>query len=109
MILEITIDNSQITNWKEQGIYINKSGTLNLIDISAEAKDFNTRLQQCEDNIEEYLAMRESFINNRISERKKNRNIYWYLKRIKPRYAKLILDMWKNRELYKGNVCKYFE
>lgn len=107
MILELTIENNQIIDWREQIIYIDKNSLLKLVDADDDVKEYNSQLKSCEENADGYIAMRQRILRDRIKERKSKRNFSWYLKRLRPRYVQLILDMRKNSRLYKENVCKY--
>lgn len=107
MILELTIENNQIIDWREQIIYIDKNSVLKLVDADDDVKEYNSQLRSCEDNADGYIAMRQRILGDRIKERKSKRNLTWYLKRLRTRYVQLILDMRKNSRLYNENVCKY--
>lgn len=107
MILELTIENNLIKDWKEQLIHIGNDGCISLINSYDDLiKPYNEGLKACESN-PEYEVARKGVINARLSERRSKRNIVWVLKRLRPRYIKLILDMRRNSKLYVANVTKY--
>ena len=107
MILELTIQNNQVIDWREQIVYISKNGPLKLITADDNIIQYNSQLVSCEHDVNEYLSVRQSILNERIKERKSKRNLSWYLKRLRPRYVQLILDMRRNSRLYHENVGKY--
>ena len=107
MILELKIDNNQVIEWQEHIIYISKDGIIHLVNGDNDLEEYNSKLVHCEDNCQEYEASRQVSINERLSERKANRNFRWFVKRLKPRYAQLLLDMRKNNKLYSESVKKY--
>lgn len=108
MVLEITIDGGKVVNWKEQVIYIGKRGDgLHLIDAPLSITDYNNGLVNCESDIDEYDAQRKAILDKRIAERKAMRDLGWFLKRLRPRYIRLVMDMKKNVKLYNENVKKH--
>ena len=108
MVLELTIDNGKVVSWKEQIIHIGKKGDgLHLIDTPLSIPEYNKELVNCEKRIDVYNAQRKEILDERIADRKAMRNIGWFLKRLRPRYFHLVLDMKKNVRLYNENVKKY--
>ena len=107
IILELTIEHNQIKESREQLIYISKDGKLELVDNLSALGDYNDALIQCECDPDRYNTIRNEIIFKRIIERKRMRNIQWYLKRLRPKYVRLMLDGRKNKRLYEENVKKY--
>ena len=107
MILELTIEANKIIAWKETPIYIGKDGHISIMKDADFLKAYNDGLVHCEDNPQEYIANRQNVINARIAERKAMRNLSWVLKRLRPRFVRLVFDMKKNTKLYNQNVRKY--
>lgn len=108
IILELTIENNKLTNWREQMIYISKEGKIQLMKNDTNAlTEYNGELEHCEENAESYIEKRKEILNKRVEDRKSMRNVQWYLKRLRPKYVKLIIDGRKNAKLYNENV-KYF-
>lgn len=108
MILELTIENRNIVNWTEKIIYIGKEGSgIHLITTPSIITDYNQRVIESEKCLNEYNALRQEILNKRIAERKAMRDIKWILKRLRPRYLHLMIDMRKNMRLYNNNVKKY--
>ena len=103
MILDLTIQQNKIVDWKEQLIYIQEDGVIRLIEDEKTLLEYNCHLEKCEKNVDEYLLLRERIIGNRIAERKKGRDSRWYLTRLKPRYARLLWNIHQNVKLY--NKC----
>lgn len=107
MILELTIDDNKLVDWKENAIHIGEDGKISLIEADTSFCEYNDAVASCEKHTEEYKARRNVILESRISERKAKRNVKWYLKRLRPRYVQLILDMRRNHKLYNENVRKY--
>lgn len=107
MILELTIENNKVIEWKEQLIYIGKDGSINLIsDDNRTIDSYYIAIKDCENN-PDYEAERRKIINERIKARKSKRDIKWVLQRLRPRYVRLMIDMKRNAKLYVENVKKY--
>lgn len=108
VVLELTIDDGIVVSWKEQIIHIGKKGDgLLVIDTPLCISEYNKRLINSEEQMDDYKAQRKAILDERIAERKAMRNIGWFLKRLRPRYIRLIMDMKKNARLYNENVKKY--
>ena len=107
MIQELTIENNKVVESKEQIIYIPKDGCITLVGEGELLNTYNEKLKHSEENSREYEAERLQIINGRLAERKAQRNIRWFLKRLRPRYMRLMFDMRKNKKLYNENVKKY--
>lgn len=107
MILEINIENDRVVGWQEHVIKIPQSGCIILVDENKLLKEYNNGLIHSEENPVQYDSSRQSVINNRLVERKAKRDIQWFLKRLRPRYVQLILDMRKNNKSYNDSVKRY--
>ena len=57
--------------------------------------------------LEEYNKERNNILSKRIQERKDLRNLQWYIKRLRPRYLKLIIEGRRNKEKYIKNIKQY--
>lgn len=104
MILELTIEQNKVVDWKEQLIYIREDGMIKLIENEEALLDYNSHLENCEINVDEYVLLRERFLGKRIADRKKQRNLKWYLSRLRPRYVRLLWDIHQNAKLYIKSV-----
>ena len=107
LILEVTFENNQILNWREQMVYIGHDGVITLLADDGRLEEYNNNLIYCEDSPEEYSSNREAILKARIIQRKSMRNISWFLKRLRLRYIKLLLDMRENAKQYDRNIKKY--
>ena len=107
MILELTIDSNNLVDWKEQVIHIGEDGKISLRDADTSFDEYNDAVVSCDNNLEEYNARRNTILESRISERKAKRNFAWYIKRLRPRYVRLVFDMRRNGKLYNDCVKKY--
>lgn len=107
LILELEIEDNHVTKWREQVIHISKGDKIKLMESSNSLDDYNCRLINMEEDLDNYQTHRKEIINCRIAERKSKRDIQWYLKRLRMRYVRLVLDGKRNAKLYFNNVKKY--
>ena len=108
LILELTIENSKLMSWKEQVIHIENNAIIRLVNNDA-IKKYNEILQECEKNTDKYTANRQSILYKRIEERKSKRNYIWYLKRLRLRFVKIILNARRNSKYFNENVLKFIK
>lgn len=105
-ILELVLENNNVISTDIIPIYMapNKMiiGEGTTIDQIAK---FTNAIQSM--NSQEYISMRHSLLNNYIEERKKKRDLNWYIKRLRPRYIKIILAARSNSKKYQLNVKKF--
>lgn len=107
MVLELTIENSRVVGWKEQAISIGEVGVLELVDRGKAMKEYNSILATAEEFSGEYMIQRQKLLDARIKERKSKRDIQWVLKRLRPQYVRLMLDMRRNQLYYDKNVRQF--
>ncbi len=108
VIMELTVEDNKVKKWKEQIVYIGKGvNKLIMIETPPSVDVFNQELCNMECNPAEYNKKRQSLLDERTKERKAMRNLKWFMKRIRPRYFLLIMDMLKNKKLYVINVQQY--
>lgn len=107
ILLELTIEGNKLMEWREQVILITESGVR--VDNSQNQKleEYNRILVECEHDITDYNAKRNEMLDSRSRERKAMRNLIWYLKRLRVRYVRLMLDMRKNARLYNESVKRF--
>ena len=102
-LLSVEIENNKIVSYDVMPIYIGRDcitlgkGTLkeDLVRYSEKLKDIHTA---------EYAQMRSSLIREYFGKRKSKRDLMWFLKRFRPRYVRLTLDMMINKLKYKNNI-----
>lgn len=109
MILELEVNGKRVVSWKEQMIYISKEGKMTLLDSPAQLQAYNGSVAHYEQDVVTYNSKRDKTIRERLRERSSKRNLSWYLKRLRPRYVKIILNARKNNKLYYNNVLKYIQ
>lgn len=107
MILELTIDNNRVIGWKEQAIYISDNGMVELVERGDAITEYNTILANADESPEEYMNQRQRLLDARIEERKSKRDIKWVLRRLRPQYVRLMLDMRRNQLFYDKNVRQF--
>ena len=104
IILELEINNNKVVDWKETPFYIENNGTITILKHYPDTKSYNKYREMYEKNQEEYETSRMSTINTYIKTRKSQRNLKWYLDRMRPMYARLLFDNYYNYRLYKKNI-----
>ena len=107
VILELEINNNMIDSWKETPFYIEKDGHITILKQCPEIENYNNFRKMFESNPDEYESSRMSTINSYIDSRKSQRNLKWYLDRMRPMYARLLFDNHNNLRLYKKNISRY--
>lgn len=107
LVLELIVEESKVKSWREQVVVIDKEGRIRLGSGSEELSEYNSSLVHSEDNEVDYCQRREQIINSRLSERKSMRDVTWYLKRLKLRYVKILINAKRNEQLFKKNVLKF--
>lgn len=102
-ILEINVMHNEIVSYDVTSIFIGQDRLRIDHRITKESLE---RLMDPVDNMpsDEYVQMRKQVLDARYAERRKARNIKWYLKRLRPRYLKLIINGKKNAEKYRQNL-----
>lgn len=107
VIIELILKDNKIVGWKEQMIYIERDGRICLIEDDGRLEKYNNGLVHCEENATEYMQSRKAVLDARIAERKAMRNFSWIVRRLRPRFIRLIFDMRRNAKLYVINVAQF--
>lgn len=106
MILELEINNNKIEKQKSQLIFIEDDGSINLINDSSLLDEYSRRISECEKNLVRYKEHRRVQRGQYLAKRKEIRNFGWMLKRIRIRYAKLLLSNRLNKRRYVNSIIK---
>lgn len=105
-ILVLEIDNNHIVSWETIPIYIEKEtmkiGRGTTIE---RIKEYTKKISSMPKD--EYVAFRQSLISEYISKRKQNRNLIWYLKRLRPRYYFIMKNARRNQINYSRCISQY--
>lgn len=107
MILELNVENNVVESIKQTAIYINPNGMIDILADSSFLKQYDDGLRTALERESEYMADRNKVINERIKSRKKLRNVAWYLKRLRLRYLKLVLQNRSNYKLLTKNFKRF--
>ena len=107
IILELEINGNFISGWNETAFYIGKTGKMRLLGTVEELEEYNQSLLTCLDDVDNYNARRTRILADRESKRKSTRNVMWYIKRLKPRYALIMFNARRNAKEYNNNVLRY--
>lgn len=108
LILELEIEDNRVVGYSETIISIGRDGKIQLLENQQGTIEYNLALRNALID-PDYEKKRSSIILGRLDDRKKNRNIMWYLKRMKPRYIQILLNARKNAHSYIQNVRKYIK
>lgn len=107
-ILVVEIENSQIVTWQTIPVYIGKQNMeVGHGATKEKIEDYTRTISQMAES--EYVAMRNKLISDYIVGRKQNRNLVWYLKRMRPRYYRILKNAKKNKENYNRCVSQYIK
>ena len=105
-MLVLTIEHNTVVGYEVIPVYIGKE------KMEIGKGTTNEKLKQYTDFINntperEYNEERERVLKKHINERKGQRTVIWYLKRLRPRYFRLIVDGKNNRRKYIQNIKQY--
>lgn len=106
-IFELDIQGNMVKSWRMQIAYISKEGKMRLIETPDVMADYNQSILSSDKMRDAYTAKRDQILLSRINERKASRNLMWYLKRLSPRYLRILLNARKNAKAYSSNVLNY--
>lgn len=109
MILEFEIIDNKLIEFKETVIRIESNGCIRVQRQADKLiNKYNNQLSHALLN-PKYSQMRQAVITERIKNRKRQRTLGWYLKRLRPRYLKIMLNARNNSKKYFLNVRKYIK
>lgn len=98
-ILEVIIEKNEIKEYHVIPLYIGKDKMyLGKGTTADDLKEYTEAIDSMKP--QEYESMRRDILSKRMSDRKAQRNIGWYLKRLRPRYVKIILNASNNAKEY---------
>ena len=106
-IIELTIENNRVVDWREQVIYNSIGKKMTFVEAPLMLKEYDDAVINCENDVIAYQSKRNKILDERTTERKKTRNLRWYIKRLRPQYFKLFFDGRKNAKLFNDNIKKY--
>lgn len=107
MILEIELSDNKILHFIPRLVEIDEDGKLSIKDDNGIIRDYSDQLKDAHHNPDFYSERRRKQRHEYISKRKEIRNLKWYLKRMRPRYFKLLLTNKSNAGKYKRNVLDH--
>lgn len=107
-ILLVEITGNQIVSWQIIPIYIGKDrmevgrgATLEQI------KEYTNAIVHMSDS--DYTIMRNRLISDYITKRKQNRDLMWYIKRLRPRYYQILKNSKENKIKYQRCVSNHLK
>ncbi len=108
IIKELHIHNNQLVDHKTVLFNFNNEGVFNFISDQSLLEPYSLPLKSALSN-PDYVINRKNQINSYIQNRKNKRNLKWYLKRMRIRYFKILLNARKNSKNYQLNVTDFLE
>lgn len=102
MILEVTVENNKITDHALTYVKVNKDYSVSFIEGEKITGEYSSMLKEADGDPDGYSEKRQRQWNDFTSHRKELRNAAWYMRRLRPRYARLLWD-------YRQNAKKYFK
>lgn len=109
MILEIEIQNNILVTCNPVLIHIGKDGYISIKDDQRVINEFSGYLKTALSNAESYNAARIKQRGEYLATRKELRDFMWVMKRLRPRYAKLLYDNHMNAKKYRDNVLSFLK
>lgn len=108
MILELEVIDNEVVNVISTLIHIGNDGNIKLIeDIDHCLPVFSAYIQEGVSHPDDYNASRIAQRREYLNRRKAMRNLLWLIKRLKPRYVRLLIENKINQYQYLKNVKRY--
>jgi len=104
MILELTIEHNSVVRVTPTLVYIGEDGRISILNNREKVDEFSQQIKEAFLNPDEYNLRRNNQRMIYLKRRKEMRNLAWVLKRLRPRYARLLLDNKMNAWKYIANV-----
>jgi poly-gamma-glutamate synthesis protein (capsule biosynthesis protein) len=105
LIVILDFNKNNLSKYEFYPIYMDKDKMIvNEIHSFPQLKDYSSILSLPEDK---YSKIRESILTAYITDRKKQRNLKWYLKRMNFNSFKMIVNSYKNSKKYHDTLIKY--
>lgn len=109
MILEVEIQNNILVGYNPILIHIGEDGHISINKDSHAVNEFSEYLNTALSDIESYNAARIKQRNEYLATRKQLRDFMWVMKRLRPRYVKLLYDNHMNEKKYRDNVLSFLK
>lgn len=107
-ILETIIENNKLKDYKVIPVYIGKERMIVGNGVTMEMiQEYTDAI--CQMPKTEYEQMRNRLLKKYLDERKQMRDLSWYLKRLRPRYFKMIINSKRNHRKYNEAISKYLQ
>lgn len=106
-VLELELDGNKIVNYQYTPVIIGK-GKLIIFEQSNSCVD-KYNFDRADFSPNEYSRMRKEIINQRMHLRAENRNLKWFIKRLRPKYAELLITNFINSRKYYSNIVSKFQ
>lgn len=106
MILCLQIEHNKIINNSIVLTHIGKNGNLRLLNDASSLDEYSKNIKSCDIDPVSYKMQRVAQRGIYLARRSEMRNFKWVIKRLRPRYAKLLVENKLNSKRYFANVCK---
>lgn len=109
MILEIEIQNNKLVGFNPLLIHIGKEGHISIANDQGIINEFSDYLNVALSDAESYTSERIKQRGEYLKTRKELRDFMWFVKHLRPRYAKLMYDNHMNKKKYSKNVLSFLK
>ena len=107
IILEIEIQNNKLISFNPVSTYIGQDGHISIIKNNSAINEFSDYLKTALSDTERYINVRTKQRSEYLKTRRVLRDFKWVIKRLKPRYVKLLYDYRLNAKKYRENVISF--
>jgi poly-gamma-glutamate synthesis protein (capsule biosynthesis protein) len=109
MILVLDVVNNELVGHQDFLTHIGEDGEIRILDNVAALDDYSSKIKLADSNPAEYTETRRAQRGVYLARRKSMRNFGWVLKRLRPRYVRLMLDNRSNSKKYFTSVLAYLK
>jgi poly-gamma-glutamate synthesis protein (capsule biosynthesis protein) len=109
MILVLNIVDNKLVGHQEFLTHIGEDGEIQILDETKALDDYSAKIKEADSNPVEYMEARRAQRSVYLARRKSMRNLAWVLKRLRPRYVRLMLDNRSNSKKYFTSVLAYLK
>ena len=105
-ILELTLEGNKITGYRETTTRINEDGSVSILS-RASADKYDDMLAEFDVDESAYTAKRNEQRQRWLIQRKGMRDLRWVMKRLRPRYFRLLWDYRNNSKKYHRDIKRH--
>jgi poly-gamma-glutamate synthesis protein (capsule biosynthesis protein) len=109
MILVLELENNELIGHQCFLTHIGEDGEIRILEDTQTLKEYSNRIKQADTNLVEYKEARRAQRGVYLARRKSMRNLAWVMKRLRPRYVRLMIDNKLNEKKYQNSVINYLK